>query len=224
MTDGFQYGDIIFLGLIAAFVALRLRSMLGRQSGIDPKDVWKQATRDPASDKNPPLPERQVKKTVSEEDVVPVALKENVPVATGLKAIRSADANFSTTDFISGAKLAFEWIVEAFSKGDKDKLRVLLSEERAQHFADAIDARGKDGLKHETTLVSVLATDITEAQMQGSRAQITVQFTSEQVSVTRDKDNHVVGGDLSAVEKVIDVWTFERDVSSRDPNWKITAT
>lgn len=224
MGDGFQYGDIIFLGLVAAFVALRLRSMLGKSSGIDPRDVWKQATRDISAEKKPFLAERAVKKAPAEEEVVPAGLQENPTIAAGLKAIRAADASFGTTDFIAGAKLAFEWLVEAFSKGDKDKLRALLSEERTQHFADAIDARSKDGLKQETTLVSILAADLTEAQMQGSRAQITVQFTSEQVNCTRDKEGKVTSGDPSAVEKVIDVWTFERDATSRDPNWKIVAT
>jgi predicted lipid-binding transport protein (Tim44 family) len=225
MSDGFQYGDLIFLGLIAAFVALRLRSMLGKGSGIDPREVWKQATRDITQEKKPfSAADRPVKKLLTEEDVVPAGLQENQAVAAGLKAIRAADAGFSTTDFVSGAKLAFEWVVEAFSKGDKDKLRMLLSEERFQHFSDAIDTRAKDGLKHETTLVAILAADVTEAQMQGGKAQITMQFTSEQVSVTRGGDGKVESGDPSATDKVIDVWTFERDAASRDPNWKIVAT
>lgn len=225
MSDGFQYGDIIFLGLIAVFVGLRLRAMMGRNSGIDPREVWRQATRDPVQEKAVFVPERTSRKTsFDEEAIVPPALQDNLTVAAGLKAIRAADVHFSTTEFLQGAKLAFEWLVDAFSKGEKEKLRALLSDERFQHFADAIDGRGADGLKHETTLVAVLATDITEAQLAGSRAQITVQFTSEQVSVTKDKEGKVVGGDASAVEKVIDVWTFERDIASRDPNWKIVAT
>ena len=224
MSDGLQYGDLIFLGLIAVFILLRLRSMLGRDAGIDPREMWKQSMRDPAQEKAAATAERLLRKPVTEEDIVPATLKDNASVASGLKAIRAADAQFSTTEFLPGAKLAFEWIVDAFSKGNKDKLRALLSDERYQHFADAIDSRGKDGLAHETTLVSILAADITEAELKGSRAHITVQFTSEQVSVARDKEGKVVSGDLSAIEKVIDVWTFERDVSSKDPNWKISAT
>jgi predicted lipid-binding transport protein (Tim44 family) len=223
MSDGFQYGDIIFLGLIAIFVALRLRSMLGKDSGMDPREVWKQATRDMLPDKTPVKPERVPKKPAAEEELPP-ALREDTAVAAGLKAIRAGDPGFSTTEFTSGSRLAFEWVVDAFSKGDKDKLRLLLSDERFRHFAGEIDARGKDGLKHETTLVAVLQADITEAQLQVRRAQITVQFTSEQVHVTRDASGAVVDGDLSATHKVIDIWTFERDISSRDPNWKIVAT
>lgn len=225
MSDGFQYGDIIFLGLIAAFVALRLRAMLGR-GGLDPADIWKQATRDAAPEKPLSFAERMAKKpaSASDDEALMPTLQQNPTAAAGLKAIRATDPNFSASEFLSGARLAFEWVVEAFAKGDKDKLRALLSPERFQHFSDTLDARAGDGLKHETTLVAVPAADITEAQMQGARAQLTVQFTSEQVSVTRDKDGKVVSGDASQVEKVIDVWTFERDVSSRDPNWKIVAT
>jgi predicted lipid-binding transport protein (Tim44 family) len=223
MGDSFQYGDIIFLGLIAVFVALRLRSMLGKDGGLDPRDMWHQASRDVNPERSVFTPDRTAKKP-EVEDIVPQALESNAVVTAGLKAIRAADTNFSTTDFVAGAKLAFEWIVEAFAKADKDRLRALLSDERYRHFEGEIDARGKDGMKHETTLVSILSADITEAQLAGVKAQITVQYTSEQVSVTRDKDNAIVSGDLSALEKVIDVWTFERDVSSRDPNWKIIAT
>jgi predicted lipid-binding transport protein (Tim44 family) len=225
MSDGFQYVDLIFLGLIAAFVALRLRSMLGKGTGIDPRDIWKQATRETVTDKKPAATERErpVRKAAPEEEAAE-AQQLSPTVASGLKAIRAADTSFSSADFISGAKLAFEWVVDAFAKGDRDKLRMLLSDERFQHFAEALEARSKDGLKHESTLVSILAADITEAQMQGTRAHLTMQFTSEQVSVARDKEGKVVSGDTSAIEKVIDVWTFERDTSSRDPNWKITAT
>lgn len=224
MSENFQYGDLIFLGLIAVFVILRLRSMLGRGTPPDLRDVWKHAARETLQEKPFFTPERAAKKPLADEDVIATSTQENVAVTLGLKAIRMADINFSTVDFLSGAKLAFEWVVDAFSKNDKDKLRMLLSEERFKHFSDEIDTRSKEDLRHETTLVSVLTTDITEAQLQGSKAQITVQFTSEQVSVTRDAENKVVGGDPSELEKVIDVWTFERDVSSRDPNWKIVAT
>src|SRR5271154_4723724 len=106
MSDGFQYGDIIFLGLMAAFVALRLRSMLGKGGSLDPRDVWKQATRDLEQEKEPTNPERAARKPSAGEDVVPVSLQENPAVVAGLKAIRAADANFSAMEFLSGAKLA----------------------------------------------------------------------------------------------------------------------
>ncbi len=224
MSEHFQYGDIILLGLVALFVVLRLRSMLGRNSGIDPREIWKQAVREVPVEKLSPILDRMPKKPVVQEDILPPQLQENKPVSDGLKAIKVADASFSTTEFLSGSKLAFEWVVGAFSKGEKDKLQQLLSEERFQQFCADIDARARDHVTHETTLVAVVSADITEAALQGTRARITVQFTTEQIHLVRDKDNQIVGGDPSVIEKVIDIWTFERDTSSRDPNWKIIAT
>ena len=227
MGDSFQYGDIIFLGLIAVFVALRLRAMLGRNAA-DPREVWKQATREGLTDKGGEklvmFPDRIRTKPVQEESVVPEGVEHNTVITTGLKSIKAADSSFSTVDFLAGTKLAFEWVVQAFSQGNKEKLKSLLSAERFQYFAAEIDTRAQSGVVHETTLVSVLAADITEAALVGTLGQITVQFTTEQINVTRDKDKNITGGEPSAIEKVIDVWTFERDVSSRDPNWKIIAT
>lgn len=223
MNDSFQYGDIIFLGLAAAFILFRLRAMLGRDIGIDPREVWKNASRNTPPSQSAPLPERTLKKP-AEDELVPASLRTNTAVSDGLKAIKAGDMSFSTSDFLSGARVAFEWVVEAFSKGDKDKLRSILSDDRFRHFADEIDARGASGTKCETTLISILATDITEASMKDKLAHITVQFTSEQMNVMRDTENKVVGGDPSEIEKVVDIWTFERDTTSRDPNWKIVAT
>lgn len=220
MNDSFQYGDIIFLALVAIFVAFRLRAMLGKNTGLDPSEVWKNATRNVSPPKMEQFADRNTPKTEEE----PEYLKDKPEIAKGLQAIKKADNAFSTTDFLSGAKIAFEWVVEAFSKGDKEKLRKILSAERFKHFSDEIDVRKADEVKHETTLVSILNEEITEASLTGNTAHITVQFTTEQINVMRDKQNKVVGGDPSQIEKAIDIWTFERDVSSRDPNWKIIAT
>lgn len=226
MNDGFQYGDLLFLGLIAAFVLLRLRSMLGKDQGIDPREAWKQASREVEQEKvtqlaGPrPIPAHQKK----EEEQLMQKIQETPQLADGLKAIRAADAQFSPSEFVQGAKLAFEWLVSAFSKGEKDKLKMLLSEERYKVFTDEIDANVKEAKFPETTLVAISAADITEATLKGGKAQVTVQFTSEQIHVVRDKDKNIISGDMSAIENVVDVWTFERDTSSKDPNWKIVAT
>lgn len=226
MGEGFQYGDLIFLGLIAVFIALRLRSMLGRDNGVDSQESWRQAARDTGADKVIPMPSLagRFQKKEKEEDTAFEALKQNTAVADGLRAIKQADAQFSATEFLSGSKLAFEWVVGAFSKGDKDKLKMLLSEDRYREFVAEIDRNTESGKFPETTLVAITAADITEAALMGTRAQVTVQFTSEQIHIVRDKDKNIISGDQSAIEKVVDIWTFERDTSSRDPNWKITAT
>lgn len=224
MGEGFQYGDLIFLGLVALFIGLRLRSMLGKQTGLDPREAWKKATREASQEKVIQIPDRVSKAQKQEEEIILEKLKGNVSVSDGLKAIKQADPQFSTTDFVAGSKLAFEWVVSAFSKGDKDKLKMLLSDDRYREFVREVDANLEAGKIQDTTLVAITAADIIEAAMVGSRAQITVQFATEQVSVTRDKDKNIISGDASAIENVVDTWTFERDTASRDPNWKITVT
>lgn len=225
MGEGFQYGDLIFLALVALFIGFRLRAMLGKQTGFDPREAWKQATRDgQPQEKVIQIPDRISKAQKQEEDSILEKLKSNTSVSDGLKAIKQADPQFSPTEFIAGAKMAFEWVVLAFSKGDRDKLRMLLSDERYKEFTREIDANMQAGKQQETTLVAITAADILEAALVGSKAQITLQFATEQISVVRDKDGNIISGDASAIENVVDTWTFERDTSSRDPNWKITLT
>ena len=222
MNDNFQYGDIIFLAMIAIFIVFRLRAMLGKNSGIDPRYVWKNSNRNNNSaEKVFPFTDKNKK---PEDDFIPENFQANQETISGLRAIKLADASFNITEFIAGAKIAFEWVVEAFSKGDKDKLKILLSEERLKHFFEEIDLHANDETKRETTLVAITACDITEAGMKGKIAFVTVQFTSEQINLMRDKDKNIVQGDPSVAEQTIDLWTLERDISSRDPNWKIVAT
>lgn len=225
MGEGFQYGDLIFLALVALFIGFRLRAMLGKQTGFDPREAWKQATRDAQpQDKVIQIPDRISKAQQQEEESILEKLKGNTTVTDGLKAIKQADAQFSPTEFIAGAKMAFEWVVSAFSKGDRDKLRMLLSDERYKEFTREIDANMQAGRQQDTTLVAITAADILEAALVGTKAQVTVQFVTEQISVIRDKDGNIISGDASAIENVVDTWTFERDTNSRDPNWKITLT
>lgn len=224
MGDGFQYGDLIFLGLIALFIGLRLRSMLGKEQGMDPREAWKQATREALQERVAQAADRSTKAQKQEESAFYERLEGNTVLADGLKSISQADPLFSPTEFVAGAKLAFEWVVTSFSKGQKDKLKALLSEERYRIFAAEIDAAAQSETMHETTLVAIDAADITEAVLRNGKAYVTVQFTSEQIHVERDKEKNIISGDPSDVVKVVDVWTFERDPSSRDPNWKIIVT
>ena len=223
MNDNFQYGDIIFLGIIAIFVILRLRSMLGQDKGIDPRDLWKNATNAVSQEKVVQFPGIIIKKEPPEDEIAK-EFAANPVIAEGLKAIKSADNSFNFKDFLGGAKVAFEWVLESYSKGDKEKLKMVLSEERFKHFSEDLDQKAGQEQKHETTLIAINESDITEAGMRGNVAFISVQFTTEQVNVVRDKDNNVIEGSVSEIEKAVDIFTFERDVTSRDPNWKITAT
>lgn len=223
MSDGFQYGDLIFLGVIAIFVMLRLRAMLGRDEGIDPKTLWKQPNTIIQQDNVVPFP-LQEKPVDPLEQEMEARITTNPQLGEGLKAIKAADGSFNFQEFLAGAKIAFEWVVDAYNKQDKEKLKMVLSEERFQHFSESLDAQAQAETRFETTLVAITQVHITEAGMRGTIAWVNVEFLSEQMNVTKDKENKIVGNDNSVIEHAHDLFTFERDVNSRDPNWKIVGT
>jgi predicted lipid-binding transport protein (Tim44 family) len=138
--------------------------------------------------------------------------------------MKAANPNFDDGTFLDGAGEAFEIILAAFAKGDKRELRGLLDDTTYQSFVDEIERREGAGERLETTLVSVKDAVITEAQMAGLSARVTVKFASEQVNVTYNEADEVVAGDASRVANINDVWTFARDVRSRDPNWQLVGT
>ena len=147
----------------------------------------------------------------------------------GLDEIRAADAKFDPVDFVSGARVAFEMILAAFARGDAKALRPLLSEQVFANFNGAIEERTRNKQKLETTLVGILAADIVAATLDKSadkagEARITVKFLSQQISVTKDSEGRIVEGDPHEVASITDIWTFQRAVKSRDPNWVLVAT
>ena len=145
-------------------------------------------------------------------------------MAGGLDAIVGADKTFDAKHFIAGARAAYEMIVLAFAQGDRRALKNLLSREVYDGFEGAIREREERGETVETRFVAIEKADITGAELRGRTAQIRVRFVSQLVSVTRDKSDNVIDGSPDKVTDVTDVWTFARDISSRDPNWKLVAT
>jgi predicted lipid-binding transport protein (Tim44 family) len=145
-------------------------------------------------------------------------------IATGLDAIVAADPNFDAQHFLTGARAAYEMIVNAYAEGDRRSLKNLLAREVYDGFETAIGEREKRGETVESRFVSIDNADITGAELRGRNAQVTVRFQSKLVSVTRDKDGNVIDGNAERVTDITDIWTFTRDVSSRDPNWKLLAT
>ena len=115
-------------------------------------------------------------------------------------------------------------IVNAYAQGDRRMLKDLLSREVYDGFEAAIEAREKRGETVETRFVSLDKADIAAVEMRGRTAQVTVRFVSQLISATRNKEGNVVDGNAEKVSDVTDVWTFARDVSARDPNWKLVAT
>lgn len=236
MPDVFDIYTIIFLAL-AVFIFLRLRSVLGQRTGRErpPYDPYsaRDAVRSPAADKVVTLPPRTVEPASRpvETPAAPAAdrwkdiAETGSNVASGLDAIAAADTSFDAKHFITGARTAYEMIVTAFAGGDRRQLRNLLSREVFDGFDAAITERERKGETLETRFISIDASTITAAELRNNAtAQITVRFVSKLVSSTRDRTGNVVDGNAERVTDVTDVWTFARDVGSRDPNWKVVAT
>jgi len=225
---------IIFLAL-AVFIFLRLRSVLGRRTGRErpPYDPYsaRDAVRSPASDKVVTLPARTAEVASRPPEVPPAPgerwkdiAETGSAVASGLDAIAAADSAFDAKHFITGARAAYEMVVTAFAAGDRRQLRGLLSREVFDGFDSHIGERESRGETLETKFISIDSSAITAAELRNRTAQITVRFVSKLVSATRDRSGAVVDGNAEKVTDVTDVWTFARDVSSRDPNWKVVAT
>ena len=231
----FDIYTIIFLAL-AVFIFFRLRSVLGQRTGRErpPYDPYsaRDAVRSPASDKIVTLPQRPAEPAVSRpaEPAQPPAdrwkdvAEIGSSVAAGLDAIAAADPSFAAKHFITGARAAYEMIVTAFAEGDRRQLRSLLSREVYDGFDAAIGERDSRGETAESRFVSIDGSTITAAEQRARTAQITVRFVSKLISVTRGRTGDVIDGNAEKVTDVTDVWTFAREVSSRDPNWKVVAT
>jgi predicted lipid-binding transport protein (Tim44 family) len=231
----FDIYTIIFLAL-AVFIFLRLRSVLGQRTGRErpPYDPYsaRDAVRTPASDKVVALPTRPAESAPRpvETTAAPPAdrwkglAESGSSLAAGLDAIAAAESGFDAKHFITGARAAYEMIVTAFAEGDRRQLRGLLSREVFDGFEAAIAEREGRGETVETRFVSIDDATITAAELRNRTAQITVRFVSKLISATRDRSGTVIDGNAERVTDVTDVWTFARDVSSRDPNWKVVAT
>jgi len=241
MSDGFQYFDIIFFALIAVFVILRLRSALGRRTGQErPRsgDILSRSadSDDQGSGKVIHLPnqEEDSEDVVFEKELTELeekqsgvrasSVEEVDDIRSGLSDIKKADSNFSPRTFVSGAKGAFEIIVESFAAGDTGTLRPLLGDDVYDEFVEVIRSRIAAEETVETTIVSLDTADIVSAKLHGSTARITIKFVSQQMSVTRDKDGSSVDGQTETAVRATDLWTFARNTRSDNPNWSVVET
>ncbi len=231
IRDVFDIYTIIFLAL-AVFIFIRLRSVLGQRTGRERPPYDPYSTRDvraQAGDKVVTLPTRNNTETVSRpaeavQDRWKGIAAEGSPIASGLDAIVAADRSFDAKHFVVGAKAAYEMIVGAFAAGDRKTLKGLLSREVYDGFEAAIKDREAKGDTVENKFVSLDTADIIGAELRNNTAQVTVRFVSQLISATRDKSGNVIDGSPDKVTEVTDVWTFARDVTARDPNWKLVAT
>ena len=218
MDGGIPFFDLLFFAMVAAFLVFRLRSVLGRRQGHHqaPPAAEPHAAGDTNSNDNViALPDRN--NDENEES-------DGTPLGEGVRRIRSVDGSFDPDGFVSGARGAFEMIVNAFAGGDRDTLRPLTSTEVFGNFERTIADREAKGYVLEATLIGIKEAELTDAGLDDHEAWVTVRFVSEQVGVLRDSEGQTLSGATNAIEEITDVWTFARDTRSPDPNWRLVAT
>jgi predicted lipid-binding transport protein (Tim44 family) len=233
---------LIFLG-VAVFVILKLRAVLGTKTGFErpPEAIQREieerrnaaqnaSAQDSSRQDNvvpmpgvarPGMPAQPEMDQADRWKGIAVA---GTPLASGLDAVVAADPSFDPRGFVGGARGAYEMIVMAFAKGDRKTLKDFLAKDVYEGFASVITDRESRSETAETTFVSIDKANVVGAEMRDRMAHITVSFASKLISATRDKTGIVIEGSMEKISDVDDVWTFTRDVTARDPNWKLVAT
>ena len=218
-----DYGfiDIVLFAMIAAFLILRLRSVLGkhRNSGEGKSNLGLHTlTQSHKIDKQPEegdsKEESKIEPQNSEQDNDGVDLAE----------IQGAMPGFEKGEFLAGVRAAFEIIVNSFSSGDKEKLAGLLSDEVFNNFSSAITDRERLGHVSESSLIRIIDTVLLEANISDGSVLLTVKILSEQINATKGEQGEVVDGNPDLVLEVADIWTFSKEIESPDPNWRLVAT
>ncbi len=235
MNSFMDITTIIFLA-VAVVVFLRLRNVLGRRTGSErpPFDPYarREAPPSKASDKVIDLPSRRAPPREATGPDIAAGVDERIKTAApagsslheALKTVATADRSFEPEAFVAGAKSAYEMIVTAFAEGDRKTLKQLLSRDVYDGFVAAIGEREARNETIEFKFVGIDKAEITAAGVKGTTVQVTVRFLSKLVSATHDKSGAVIDGDPTHVGNVTDIWTFEREATARDPNWKLVAT
>ena len=194
MNYSFEYIDIILLAMIAGFIFLRLRGILGKKTGH----------------------EENLGATFAHD------------FSTKKKEFKKIDeANFddkTKTEFLNGAKIAYETIITNFSLGNLKDIKIILDKKIFNEFNEAIKERKNKGLLSETTFIGINSANIKEHNQLNNMFEVSVDFVSEIISCVRNKDKKVVSGDPEKIKKVYDTWKFSRDVRSQSPNWLLIDT
>ena len=198
------YVDILIFAVLAVFLIFRLRSILGRRDGFE-EDPNKKAA--------------AAFKSETKTD-----MNNELPSGEGIDAIVAADSGFSKQAFLDGAEQVYEMILTAFARGNMEELRPFLGYEMAGSFSDAINERRKAGEELSITLTDLSRVDIREAGVKEGIASITVEYQSTQIRVLKDENGTIIDGDSNDPETFVDQWTFERDVTSANPNWLLIET
>lgn len=218
MGNDFQFLEIIFFAMVAIFILLRLRNVLGRRTGNEPSNT--NNFKDHKSGKSSEVSE------VS--NVVPIGDKnydEKVNQTKDQnKDIYEIDPSFNEAEFLEGASTAYEMILISFANADYDTLRALLDDDVYNDFYNAIEDRKEREEELETTIVSINSKEIIETNFNDNLIDLTVKFSSEIINTVRDKEGDLISENNPSPDKVTDIWTFSRDSRSNDLNWKLIAT
>jgi predicted lipid-binding transport protein (Tim44 family) len=224
MTGGFPL-DLILFAMVAAFLVLRLRSVLGRRTGFErpPAPEPRAAGFDPRGGRTLDGVAEEVRSAPARTGTRHGVPDPRTPPGQALARIAAADRGFDPDRFLDGAEGAFRMIVTAFAAGDRPTLRALLAESAYGGFEQAIAAREAAGEQQRTEIRAFHELAIEGADLRGTTAEIVVRFVTDQVNMTTGRDGEVVTGS-DAVTELTDLWTFQRDVTAADPTWKLTGT
>ena len=192
MSNSFGYIDIILLGMIAGFIILRLRSILGRKTGHESK-IYPNF-----SEKKFNIPTNKIKPTQLNHEILEGNDKK---------------------EFLKGAEIAYETILTAFANGEAKKLKGLLTGAMINNFSGAIDARNKDNIKSEFTFIGIKVSSLEKYEKVKDDLYATVKFGAEVISVKKDKDDKIIEGNPDKIKFVTDVWKFTKNIKNTSPNW-----
>ena len=195
MSNSFGYLDIILLGMIAGFIILRLRSILGRKTGHETK-VY------------PNFAEKKFS----------MPQKETKPVEINLEILEGKEKK----EFLRGAEIAYESILSSFATGDLIKLKALLSPNMFSNFSEAIKSRNKENIKSEFTFIGIKESSVEKYEKIKDNLFATVKFVAEVISVKRDKDDKIIEGNPDKIKFVTDSWKFTRNINNKSPNWYLS--
>ena len=202
MSEAFQYIDILILAIIAGIVLLRLRSVLGRRTGHEKTDKTSYNYETP--------------QTAQEEKVVPIEPQTS--------SSKREDGWFDNDDFLRGAANAYETIVTNFENGNKDALKPLLSDDVLNSFSSVIDERNSKNETVEFNFIGIEKSEIVHKDLKKNPMEVTVRFISEMITCIKNSKDEVISGSLNQVQKITDVWTFEKLKDKKSSNWLLTAT
>lgn len=212
--------QLLVLAGIAIFLILRLKSVLGTRDGFETPPQAR-----PNGTASPRRQEFEVIEGGQDHDIID-HVGEDSPAADALLGMKHVEPSFNVGEFIQGSRQAYEWILMAFERGNMDEIAPFISEDVFEAFSQVVDARQAQGLTIEADFIGVRDTSISDAVFEADtgRAEITVRFVGELISVVRNEAGEIVEGEPGKPKRQKDSWTFERVMGSDDPNWRLVAT